>query len=539
MSASEYNSTDFACEIQEESPIAIDSNEYEETTLEYSIESTADNNLKSESLNTEISKEGNDELDAVDNSSTKATLKVTSDSNFVKKGNTYYLYLTDASGNKIAAKKLTIEFDGKNYTKTTDKNGKFGIPVNLDNSTASMNISFSGDDKYDAFTQLVDFYIDKSMTIEIGNAKLLTNGYLRIYLKGTTSAISGKTIKIKVGDKTFTKKTGAEGFVVLAPKVSKGTYDVTVTYNNYTISKKIKCIVGNVLNPFKKAIPLVNGVPDIDRMPASFVMGDGDAKYTLTKAQYRATIKRDSYSLFLYGKLSKYTFFKTKSEPNKYHVLKREKWNVIERELNTKLVKKNKYNYWPATITANLKGKSYTYSEVRDVQNTEYTCGPTSASVCSQALRNYFSEKYFQVKAHVKNGVNLYVLKKAVDRSKFKSTYFYSMSTAVKQLAKGGCAVIAYLPNHYVSVIDVSKDGKKILVSNSYGKYNVGGDTKIPTNWVTLKKFNKKFRGVGIIVKPNYKLSKTVKTHIKCLYKSMGTNYMRKNTSERIPDVPI
>jgi hypothetical protein len=75
--------------------------------------------------------------------------------------------------------------------------------------------------------------------------------------------------------------------------------------------------------------------------------------------------------------------------------------------------------------------------------------------------------------------------------------------------------------------------------SNSYGKYDVGGDSKIPTGWVSLTKFNKKFRGVGLIVKPNYKISKTVKTKINCFYKSMGIKYKLQNTNERIPDVPI
>ena len=128
-------------------------------------------------------------------------------------------------------------------------------------------------------------------------------------------------------------------------------------------------------------------------------MGDNDAKYTLKKSQYMKVIKRDSYCLFLYGKLSKYTFFKTKESPKVYHILKHEKWNVIERAINTKLVKMNKYkNNWPKSITVKLKGKSYTYSEVRDIQNTEYTCGPTSASVCSQVLKKFNSDKYFQIR---------------------------------------------------------------------------------------------------------------------------------------------
>ena len=88
--------------------------------------------------------------------------------------------------------------------------------------------------------------------------------------------------------------------------------------------------------------------------------------------------------------------FKTKDSPKVKHIIKRENWNVIERALNTKLVKKNKYEYWPSSITVSLNGKSYTYAVVRDIQNTGYTCGPTAASVCSQALKKYYSEKFFQ-----------------------------------------------------------------------------------------------------------------------------------------------
>ena len=360
-----------------------------------------------------------------------------------------------------------------------------------------------------------------------------------MYLSGPKTAIASKTVKITIGDKVFTKKTTAEGFIVFKPKVAAKTYTVTVSLGNYSVSKKIKCINGNVKNPFTTKIKTVNGVPDIDVMPGNFVMADNDAQYTLTKAQYQQVLKRDSNTLFLYGKLSKYTFFKSKAASTFYHIIKREKWNVIEQAINIKMVKKNSYKYWPSSITVNLKGKSLTYSEVRDIQNTEYTCGPTSASVCSQVLKNYFSEKYFQIKAHVTHGVNMYVLKSVLQKNNFKATYFYTMSSAIKQLAKGGAALIAYLPNHYVSVIDVSKDGKKILVSNSYGAYNVGGDSKIPTNWVTLKKFNAKFKGVGLVVKLNYKLTKTTKNKVNNCYLNMGSNWARQNTNERIPNVPI
>ena len=490
-------------------------------------------NSTADVLSENINPESNEKLS--DNSQ-KTDLNVVTYINFVKNGGTYNLYLTDSNGKSVANKNLDVKLDGKTYTKTTDSNGKFSVVVNSKDTSSSINLNYKGDDSYNALSKTVKVYIENSLSIVIGNTKLLTNGYLRVYLTGPRSSIAYKTIKITIGSKVFTKKTNAEGFVVIKPQVSPKTYTVRVDYNNYTVSKVIKCIKGDVKNPLKTKIKMVNGLPDIDVMPANFVMGDDDGQYSLTKAQYREVLKRDSYCLFLYNKLPKYTFFKSKDAPNTYHVIKREKWNVIEQAIYIKMVKKNSLNYWPGSISANLKGKSLTYAEVRDVQNTGYTCGPTSASVCSQVLKNYYSEKYFQKKAHVTNGVNIPVLKKTLEKNKFKASYFYSMSKGIKELRKGGAALIAYLPNHYVCVFDVSKDGKQILVSNSYGAYDVGGDSRIPTGWVTLKKFNAKFRGIGLVVKLNYKLSTSVKTQTKNYYSSMGTNWVQQNTNERIPN---
>lgn len=490
----------------------------------------------------EATSQGSDNVAVASTDSSKSNLKITNTTNFVKSGDTLYLYLTDLKGNAVPNKKVTIDFNGNTYSKTTDANGKFGIKVTSSKKSDSMTINFKGDDKYNAFSKTFKFYIENSISIQIGNSKLLTNGYLRVYLKGPTSSISGKTVKITIGKKVFTKKVSPEGFVVIKPMVGAKTYDIVVQFGNYVISKKVKCVKGDVKNPLKTKVPTVNGVPDIDSMPSKFVMGDNDAQYTLKKSQYREVIKRDSYSLYLYGKLSKYVFFKTKASPKVYHILKREKWNVIERAINTKIVKMNtKKNYWPKTITVSLKGKSYTYPVVRDIQNTGYTCGPTSASVCSQALKKYNSEKFFQIKAHVTSGVNIPDLKRALDTTKFKTSYFYtgSFNSAIKQLAKGGAALIAFLPNHYVSIVDVSHDGKKILVSNSYGDYNVGGDSKVPTTWVSVKYFKSKFAGVGLVVKLNYKLSKKDKKLVKNAYSSMGKKWTGQNTNERIPNIGL
>lgn len=469
----------------------------------------------------------------------KINYNIFSFSNFVKRGSTYYMYLKDVNGKFIPNKKVNITVNGKTYQRTTDANARFGIKVTLSQSSVVMTIGVGGDNKYNSLSKKLTVYITKISPFTVGNSKLLTKGYLRVYLHGTEKAITNKLVRITIGGKVLSKKTNSEGFVVVKPQVGAKKYTVLVQCKGYSFFKRIACVAGDVKDPLKTAIALVNGIPNIDVMPANYVIGDKDAKYTLTKAQYQEAINRDSKCLYAYGKLSKFTFFKTKASPTINHIAKREKWNVIERTLNTMLVKKNKYEYWPNEVTASLSGKSYTYSEVRDIQNKGYTCGPTSASSCSQALRKYHSEYFFEVEAAVVDGVNIPVLKSAMDNNGYKTSYYYTVSEGLNELKKGGVALVAYLRNHYVSVLDISKDGSKILVSNSYGDYNVGGANKVPTGWVSVKYFKTKFQGVGLVVKANYKLTANEKTTISNFYKSMGPNWARQNTNEKLLNVPI
>lgn len=267
-------------------------------------------------------------------------------------------------------------------------------------------------------------------------------------------------------------------------------------------------------------------------------MGDENAKYTLKKSQYREVLKRDSQCLFLHGKLTKYTFFKTKNHPGLNHIIKREKWNVIERAVNAKLVKKNKNDYWPGKITVTLKGKSYKYPFVRDVQNNGYTCGPTSCSMCSQVLKNYVCEKYIAKLAKTdRTGTSCPNMIKALSKNNFEATYFFkfTFNQALKELKNGGCALVFHVNNHYVSILDISSNGKKVLVSNFYGSY-----AGIPTKWVKVSYMKKKFSpkwDESLLVKLNYKLSDSTINSINSYYNSMGKNWVAQNTNHGIGSV--
>ena len=468
----------------------------------------------------------------------------------LKNGEYLYAYLKYINGTPIQGLPLTFNVNNNLYTYDTDSNGCAGLKISLSVGSHGITVSFDGNDYYNAVSQTINVMVLIPTSIVIGNSILLTNGFLRVYLRSDTqSVLANQLIKITINGKVYTQRTNSEGIVIFKPMLGTGTLTVKVEFGGTSTvapseaTKQVTGIKGDPKNPFKSKIPLRNGIPDVDYMTGNYVMADPDMTYTLLKSQYREVIKRDSYCLYLKKKLSKYTFFKSKSEPKLNHIIKREKWNVIERALNTKIVKKNKHNYWPKQITASLKGKSYTYPEVRDVQNTGYTCGPTSASMCSQALRNYYCEKYLAKKAgsNAYSGSSTSGLKKALEKCHFKCSFYYksSFNKALKQLKKGGAALVFHTWNHYVCILDISKEGKKVLVGNPSGDYDYGSHS-IPTNWLTVKKMKKRFNNYdtsGLIVKLKYKLSKSKKTSMNYFYSNMGTKWSRQNVNERIPQI--
>ena len=496
-------------------------------------------NLDAKNYNLKVSFNGDEKYNSISKSFnikvSKIKTKITSSGNFVVKNNKLYFYLIDNQGNALSSKKITLKFNGKKYVKKTNSNGRVSIKIKNSKSKYTIKAKFKGDNQYKSSSKKLKFYVTDSISLKIGNSKLITKGFLRVYLKYPNHSIKKRTIKLVIGNKKLSKKTNSEGIVVFKPEVKAKYYNVKVKLGKYYSSKNIKCYEGKVKDPLKEAVPSKKGVPDIDLMPGNYVMGDNNGKYTLTKKQYRDVLKRDSYALFLNNKLTKYTFFKTKSHPHVNHIIKREKWNVIEREINKKLVKANKHHYWPSKITVSLKGKSYVYPEVRDVQNTGYTCGPTSGSVCSQVLKNYVCEKYLAKLAGTtrKDGTPCSGIKKALEKNNFNCTYYYkaSFKNALTELKKGGCALVFHANKHYVAIIDISNNGRKVLVSNSYGSYD-----NIPTKWLKVSYMKHKFSHweESLIVRLNYKLSDSTKSSINSYYVSFGSNWHKHNVGQSI-----
>ena len=106
--------------------------------------------------------------------------------NFAVKRGHIYIYLYSSDLDKISGKKLIINFKGKKYIKKTNKKGFVKLKIPISKSKCNVKVNFKGDDVYKSSSKRFKVHVIKSMSFNIGNSKLLTKGFLRIYLQNFT-----------------------------------------------------------------------------------------------------------------------------------------------------------------------------------------------------------------------------------------------------------------------------------------------------------------------------------------------------------------
>lgn len=134
-----------------------------------------------------------------------------------------------SNGKALAKKYVKIKIKGKSYWYKTSSSGYVRLTLNNFKNGVFKVVSYNNDGT--SKTNTVTIY-------RIANTKLYANGYTfapgdnrQIKVKLTTSlggsSVSGKIIKITIGGKTYSKKTGASGIVYMdLSSISKGLYNV-------------------------------------------------------------------------------------------------------------------------------------------------------------------------------------------------------------------------------------------------------------------------------------------------------------------------
>lgn len=154
-----------------------------------------------------------------------------------KIGKYFTIRLTDSNSKALADKRVVINFNGKNYYKTTDKNGCVKIQINLEKKgTYSIVCCFLGDDKYDA--SFKSFKIKANPVkpkLKVANKKFKLKSNKKTlkakFLSPKGKAVKGKKISFKINGKTYSAKTNSKGIAAVKVKLNKRkTYKFTAKF---------------------------------------------------------------------------------------------------------------------------------------------------------------------------------------------------------------------------------------------------------------------------------------------------------------------
>ena len=167
----------------------------------------------------------------------------------------YFTYqLTDSNSKALVGKQLIINFNGKNYYRTTDKNGYVKFQINLaKKGTYTIVACFLGDDNYNASFKSSKIKVNPvKAKLKVSNKKykfsLKKKTLTAKFLSPKGKAVNGKKISFRINGKTYTAKTNSKGIATVKVTLNKKkTYGFTAKFagdNTFkSISVKGKVVV--------------------------------------------------------------------------------------------------------------------------------------------------------------------------------------------------------------------------------------------------------------------------------------------------------
>ena len=145
-----------------------------------------------------------------------------------------------------AAGTLTVSVDGVPYTATLI-NGKATVNIpELTVGSHNITVSYSGDAKYSPIVRSV--VVNKTAPEHVPVIKLTgsnlnmlyTSGkYFKVRLTSDGNALAGKTVKITINGKSYSRNTDKNGYASLKISLPPKTYKVKATYGSLTVNRKV------------------------------------------------------------------------------------------------------------------------------------------------------------------------------------------------------------------------------------------------------------------------------------------------------------
>lgn len=492
----------------------------------------------------------------------------TGNSNGETDDNTTDTSTTTSSGTKTITSKITTKtytspFYEKIYKLKTDPNGAFNILHKLPyKGEYHVTIKYGGDKTHNSTTRTIKIQNYSNNSVIFGE-QLVQVVTVTKYSDGTVDTkTSGSEPNNKHLKKVITTDTYENGIVkesstktlYLDEVIKEKEIDFTGEITDYDDDSNYEenPTEDEPANPFLQMIATKSdGTPNVEIMSTDgikYQMLDTSKVYILSKDDYRAVMKRDSQTLQINEyKPSRYTMFE--SDIDTFTVLKREQWNIIEEAIMYYLVANSSRTY-PESVVVDYPNKkvicdgtSVSFKNnsneclihwVADDQLWNYTCGPTSCSVCSQVLHNYYSEKEMKELGKVYSPAAPATLASILNKKEFTASVITGSykSTAISEL-KEGRPFIWHIQGHYLCLTTRNSGNGNVLVSNSATSDTYTLNGKLSTGWHSENNVSSAYGGM-VRVSLAWTLSVSELEMLENFLSSMGGSWNRPDTGEAL-----
>lgn len=150
----------------------------------------------------------------------------------------YTVILKDSDGNYLSDQKITINLNGKDYTRTTDVNGTAKMNINLNEGNYNITAIFNGTDDYPSCN--TSNIITILSTIEGSDVtKIYKNAtpYKATFVDSEGNLIKNQKVTFNINGVFYNRTTNENGTARLNINLAQGTYIIT-SYNPLTGEKK-------------------------------------------------------------------------------------------------------------------------------------------------------------------------------------------------------------------------------------------------------------------------------------------------------------
>ena len=198
------------------------------------------------------------------------------------KGDSFQVKLLDENGTAMSGKKVSISFNGRDYTKTTNSNGIASLKITAHKDSYNVKFTFKENGTtVKGSTKLL--VLTKSQSSISGSAKYIAyRGFdnpFTIKLTGDGFKLANKKVRFKINGKNYYRTTNSKGKASLNIKLAKGTYKVKYYFNG---EKNIDSAYGKSKIIVKKGMPTkiskANSVTYYHKVKAPFKVKVVDAR---------------------------------------------------------------------------------------------------------------------------------------------------------------------------------------------------------------------------------------------------------------------